>query len=244
MKRLILLILGVSFFVSPAFAREKREKPDSTGIDPTEIIGRYSVNYAFVEKDNGTKRHNLGLGFEKDISSSIKVGVTVPLTYAETIDGNEEEGLGEVKLIGGWRFYHREKLSALLSVFGVMDTSSDALLGDGNYKLQTGLVTSWRRSKWLFSLTGGWTLSEDSDFNEVSVSPLLGYQPMAKYLSYITVGPSYSYGLETHEDALGITVFLGKVMPNKDVLALGTQYNLEGEDDNKAFLLLSWKRLF
>ena len=66
---------------------------------------------------------------------------------------------------------------------------------------------------------------------------------MAKYLSYITVGPSYSYWLESEEDALGVTIFMGKVLPNKDVLALGTQFNLVGEDENKVFLLMSWKRL-
>ena len=64
------------------------------------------------------------------------------------------------------------------------------------------------------------------DQNDVSLSPLLAYQPMGRYLSYITLGPTFSYGLETEEDALSATVFMGKVLPNKDVLALGSQYNL------------------
>jgi hypothetical protein len=225
-------------------AQQAWEKPDSIGIDQTEIIGRYAANYAFFEKDDGTKRHNLALLLEKDFTKSIKAGLIVPLTYAETLDGDEETGVGDVKLNLGWRFYHTPKFSALLSGRGVLDTATEDILGDASYKLQTGLVGSWRKAAWLFSLAGGWTLSEDSDQNDVSISPLLGWQPMAKYLSYITLGPSFSYGLETEEDALGVTVFLGKVMKNKDVIALGSQYNLEGVDDNKAFLLLSWKRLF
>ena len=225
-------------------AGDARTRPASTGIDPTEIVGRYAINYAYVEKNSGTERHNLGLKFEKDFFESVKIGVILPLTYAKTVEGGEESGLGDMKVIGGWRFYHREKMSALLSVFGTLDTSTDSVLGDGNYKLQTGLTVSWRRSEWLLALAGGWTVSEDSMQNEVSISPLLGYQPMAKYLSYITVGPSYGYGLESHEDALGVTLFMGKVLPNKDVLALGMQNNLDGVDDNKVFLLASWKRLF
>jgi hypothetical protein len=220
------------------------DRPSSTGIDQTEIIGRYAANYAYVEKDNGTTRHNLGLGFEKDVSGSVKLGFVVPVTYAETREGEDAFGLGDASLNGGWRFYHSPGFSALLSARVVLDTSSDEILGDGSYKLQTGAVASWRISRWLATLAGGWTLSEDSSRNEVSLSPLLGYQPMGKYLSYVTLGPSYSYGLDTEEDALSATVFLGKVLPNGDVLALGSQYNIEGVDDNKAFLLLSWKRLF
>ena len=245
---LVLLLSCGPCFVSGAesggAAGDARAKPASTGIDPTEIVGRYAINYAYVEKDSGTKRHNLGLLFEKDFLQKVKLGVTLPLTYAKPVEGSEEKGLGDVKVIGGWRFYHREKFSAMLSAFGTLDTSSNKLLGEGNYKLQTGLAGSWRLSEVLLSLATSWTLSENSLHNQVSISPLLGYQPMAKYLSYITVGPSYSYGLESYEDALGVTMFMGKVLPNKDVLALGMQSNIDGVDDNKAFLLCSWKRLF
>jgi hypothetical protein len=247
-RRLTIGVLLLAFSVHDAWGAQTRQdrgdRPSSTGIDQTEIVGRYSANYVYVEKDNGTRRHNLGLGFEKDVSGSVKLGFVVPVTYAERSDGEDAFGLGEVKLNGGWRFYHSPQLSALLALRVVLDTSTDEILGDGSYKVQPGMAASWRKSKWLLTLAGACTMSEDSDQNDVSLSPLLGYQPMGKYLSYITLGPTYSYGLETEEDALSVTVFMGKVLPNRDVLALGTQYNIEGVDDNKAFLLLSWRRLF
>ncbi len=236
-----LLLLGAE---AAGTRQTKEERPVSIGIDQTEIIGRYSVNYVYVEKDNGTERHNLGLGLDKDISDSAKLGFAIPVTYAETGEGDSADGIGDVKLIVGWRFYHTPGLSALVSARVVLDTSTDDILGDGNYKLQPATAVSWRKTKWLLTLAGSCTVSEDSDQNDVNLSPLLGYQPMGKYLSYVTVGPSFTYGLETYEDAVNVTTFMGKVLPNHDVVALGSQYNVEGVDDNKAFLLLSWRRLF
>jgi len=109
------LALNLLLFGAEAAGTRQTEedRPVSLGIDQTEIIGRYSANYVYVEKDNGTERHNLGLGLDKDISDSAKLGFVIPVTYAETGEGDSAEGIGDVKLNAGWRFYHTPGLSAL-----------------------------------------------------------------------------------------------------------------------------------
>lgn len=247
MTRALAFIAGVMVLGGAAHAQKAGgvgKGESSVGIDPTEIIGRYAINYAYVEKDTGTTRHNVGLQFEKDLSKSSKISIGVPLTYAEGVDGSDETGVGDVKLGGGYRFYHRDSFSALLGARVILDTASEELLGDGRTKLDSQVAMSWRRGVWLTSLSVGGTLSEEPDQNTVRVAPLLGWQPRKKYLGYITIGPSFSYRFDDEEEAISVACFLGNVLPNKDVVALGTRFNIEGEEENETFVLASWKRLF
>jgi hypothetical protein len=241
-KRYVLLSLAL--LPSALLAQEEKKPSKSLGIDSTEIIGKIGVDYSYFDKEDGTQRHSALLGFDKELSKTTKLGLRIPYTFAETKAGDKEQGLGDIGFNIGNRFYHSESFSALAGVRATLDTAAEDILGDGNHKASLGGALSWRKGKWLKTLAGGFTASEDKDDNAVNLSPLLGYQPMGKYISYITFGLSSSYKTESSDFITGLTVFGGKVLPNQDIFAFGTRISIDGPDDNKTVVFLSYRRLY
>ena len=240
------VLVFVAFLVPCLWAGSsgKQNKAPSAGIDPTEIIGRFGLNYSYVEKKSGLERQSVGVVFEKDLSETSKVGIRVPFTMADAPDGSSTEGMGDTTILAGHRFYHTEGFSALASVFVSLDTASEEQLGEGENSVGAGVSGAWRRDAWLLALSGNGRVSGDEEDNSLGVSPLIGYQPMAKYLSYITLGPSFSYRIESGDHITTATVFGGKILANGDVIALGIRATVDGPDDNDLIVLASFKRLF
>jgi len=242
MKILFFLLLIVISF--DAVSDEKQLTADKTGIDPTEIIGRIEFNYTYVEKEVGTLRHSGVFRFDRDINESTIVKMEVPVATAEIVNGGSESGLGDVGFSLAHRFYHSDFFSSMVGGSITLDTASDSALGESANSLTLGTFNSWRPKPWLYAAIMFAKFSEETDDNRFTFAPLIGYQPMMEYLSYVTVGPSASHYWNRNDTAFGTVVSLGKVMKNGDIYSFGSRFSLDGESDDKTVLTLGYRRLF
>jgi hypothetical protein len=241
--RMALILTSTVLLLGNPVHAEERAKPKSLGIDPTEVIGRIGVNYTFIERNSGTLRHSALVGFSKALTDSSNIGINVPFTVADIEGAGSKKGLGNIGLRASSRFYHADTFSALVGARLLLNTATDDALGDDTLSGTLGLSTAWRKKKMLYALSSSLGLDEDSEQNSISLSPFIGYQPMNRYISYLTLGPSFSQRLEENERFTTATIFAGKVMPNMDIFAAGTRFTIDGEDQNKSVILLSYRRI-
>ena len=240
----ILLLLALLLVSFSAISNDKKLAAEQTGIDPTEVIGRIEFNYSYVEKEIGTKRHSGVFRFDRDINDSTLIKVEVPIATAELVDGGRENGLGDIGFSLANRFYHSDSFSSMIGGAITLDTATDPSLGESANSLTLGTFNSFRVKPWLFSGILFAKFSEESEDNRLTFAPLIGYQPMVEYLSYVPVGPSASHYWERDDTFFGTVVSLGKVMKNGDVYSFGSRFSLDGESDDKLVINLGYRRLF
>ena len=222
----------------------KQKAAEATGLDPTQVVGRVEFNYSYIEKKNGTERHSGILALDKDISNKTVVGMEIPIANAQLANGEEQNGIGDVKLQIRQLAFVRGKFVTSFGASVTLDTASEDQLGDGANSIGAGMFNAWKHGPWLVANVTSLKLSEDENYNSVALSPMVVYQPMAEYLSYIRVAGSYVLRTDSGDRITNVFVNLGKVMANKDVYSFGTKFNISGPDDDDLVLFLGYRRLF
>ncbi|MDG2392933.1 MAG: hypothetical protein P8M49_05435 [Thalassotalea sp.] len=222
----------------------KQKAAEATGLDPTQVVGRVEFNYSYIEKKNGTERQSGILALDKDISKKTVIGMEIPLATAQLANGDEQNGIGDVKLQIRHLAFVKGKFVTSFGSSVTLDTSSEDQLGDNAHAIGVGMFNAWKHGEWLVANVTSVKVSEDENYDSVSLSPIVAYQPMAKYLSYIRVAGSYVLRTDSGDSITNAFVNLGKVMPNKDVYSFGTKFNISGPDDDDFVLFLGYRRLF
>ena len=222
----------------------KEDAAKGTGLDPTEVVGRIEFNYNYTERENKTERHSGVLVLEKDVNATSVFAVDVPLVAAKLPIGDEQYGIGDVRFRFRKLAYKSGKFATAFGTGLELDTASDDQLGDGNASLRVSMFNSYKHGEWIFAAFNSVSYSEDENYNQVTVAPMVAYQPMGTYLSYVRLFLPVGYLTEREESVTNVFLNLGKVMPNKDIYAIGTKQNLSGPDDDQFVFLLSYRRLF
>lgn len=248
----LIFILGPTIFfsllsVSHAYAENSvgaKKQHSETGLDPTEVVGRFEINYSFLEKDSGTERHSAVFVFDKDIDKRTVVGIDIPLTIAKPVVGDEQQGVGDVSFKYRRLMHKGESFSTGVGGSITLDTASDDNLGEGENVVTMGMMNAWHHDEWMIANLAVVKISDKKDNDAIFISPLLAYQPMAKYLSYVTVGTPVTFFIDTDKESVSVVTKIGKVMPNKDIYSLGTRNTVSGDDDTKRVIILGFRRLF
>lgn len=227
-----------------ALLAAKEKAAAATGLDPTQVIGRVEFNYSYTEKQNGTKRQSGILGIDKDINKTTVVGIKVPLATAELGNGDEQHGIGDVKLQIRTLAFIKGKFITSFGASITLDTASADQLGNNSNSVGAGMFNAWKHGEWLVANVSAVNFSEDENYNSISLSPMVAYQPMGDYVSYVRTALSYVYRTESAESITNAFINVGKVMPNKDVYSIGTKLNISGPDDDDFVVLLKYRRLF
>ncbi|WNC71773.1 hypothetical protein RGQ13_16875 [Thalassotalea psychrophila] len=217
-----------------------------TGLDPTEVIGRIEFNYTYLEQKNGTERHSGVLKLDTDLDSKTIAGMEVPLSSAKLSDGSSQNGIGDVGFNIRRSVYVSPSFSVMAGGGITLDTASDDQLGDGSHNVSAGVFTAWRHGTWMIANITSIKFHEDhaKDLNSFSLVPLIAYQPMGKYLSYVSLGLPFSYRYESEDEVMNGFLSFGKVMANKDVYSVGSKFNISGPDNDDFVLTIGYKRLF
>jgi hypothetical protein len=215
----------------------------ATGLDPTQVIGRVEFNYSYTEQQNGTKRHSGILGIDKDISKTTVIGIKVPLSTAELANGDEQNGIGDIQLQIRKLAFVKGKFITSFGAGVTLDTASEDQLGNNSNSVGAGMFNAWKHGEWLVATISAVNFSEDDNYNSISLSPMVAYQPMGDYVSYVRTALSYVYRTESEQSITNAFINIGKVMPNKDVYSIGTKLNISGPDDDDFVVLLKYRRL-
>ncbi len=242
----LILVSVLPFVVHADTAADKRDKPmQKTGIDPTDISTRIEGAYTYNDRADGTTLHNLNIRLEREFTGrGMNIRLDVPLSYADVPDAESQSGVGDLSLRLNYRFKHTPGHSALVGGTLTMDTASDDALGDETTRLSGVYVNSWRKRAWMLSavVLGAW--SESGEEDAAGLVPIVAYQPMAKYLSYVTVGLPVVRDLDDGETiTLGILRF-GKVFQGGHVAYLGTRYDLSDNADDDLVVTVGYRRMF
>ncbi|WOH37018.1 hypothetical protein RI844_16850 [Thalassotalea fonticola] len=224
----------------------QQEKAKGTGLDPTEVIGRVEFNYTYLEQKTGTERHSGVLKVDTDLDDKTIVGFEMPLSSAKIPDGSEQNGIGDIGINIRRSVYVSPSFSVMAGGGITFDTASDDQLGEGSHRLSAGVFTAWRHGEWMIANITSLRLYEShaEDLNSFSLVPLIAWQPMGEYLSFISLGLPFSYRYESEEEVMNGFLSFGKVMSNKDVYSIGSKFNISGPDNDDFVLTLGYKRLF
>lgn len=223
----------------------QQQAAKGTGLDPTEVVARIEFNYTYLEQTTGTERHSGILKLDTDLTKTTVVGVEVPLASAKLDNGSDQNGIGDVGFKIRSLVYASKSFSTMVGGGVTFDTASDDELGEGDHKASIGMFNAWRHGEWLVaSISSLRFYKEKDELNSLSISPLIAYQPMGEYFSYISVGLPFSYRYDAEEEVMNAFLAIGKVMPNKDVYSFGTKINISGPDIDDFVLTIGYKRLF
>ena len=224
----------------------QQQAAKGTGLDPTEVIGRIEFNYTYLEQKSGTERHSGVLKMDTDLDSKTIAGVEIPLSSAKLPDGNDQNGVGDVSFNIRRSVYVSPSFSVMAGGGITLDTAGDDQLGEGSHNVSAGVFTAWRHGTWMIANIASLKFYEDhaKDLNSFSLIPLIAYQPMAEYLSFVSLGLPFSYRYDAEEEVLNAFLSFGKVMANKDVYSVGTKFNISGPDTDDFVLTIGYKRLF
>ena len=244
----LLLLAAAAGFPAPSAAETDRDasSPTSrTGIDPTDIRTRIEAAYTYNERASGVTRHNINLRLEREFPGrNLNVRLDVPLIYADIPAASSQDGLGDIGIRVNYRYKNTPGHSALVAGTITLDTASDDALGDGTTKLTGVWVNSWRRQAWMLSAVTLATWSDSGEHDSAGVVPLLAYQPMKKYWSYISVGLPVVRDLDDDETiVLGVFRF-GKVFNNGSVAYLGTRIDLSDNADDDLVATIGYRYMF
>ncbi|TRX53166.1 hypothetical protein [Thalassomonas sp. M1454] len=222
----------------------KQKAAEATGLDPTQVVGRVEFNYSYIEKKNGTERQSGILALDKDTSKKTVIGMEIPIATAKLANGEEQNGIGDVKLQIRHLAFVKGKFVTSFGSSITLDTASEDQLGDNANAIGVGMFNAWKHGEWLVANITSVKVSEDENYDSVSLSPIVAYQPMGEYLSYVRLAGSYVLRTDSGDSITNAYVNLGKVMPNKDVYSFGTKFNISGPDDDDFVLFLGYRRLF
>jgi len=216
-----------------------------TGIDPTDIRTRIEAAYTYNERGDDVTRHNINLRLEREFSGrGMNIRLDVPLLYADIPGNSSQSGLGDIGIRFNYRYTNTSRYSALIGSSISLDTASDDALGDDTTKLSGFWVNSWRRKAWLASMVTLATWSNSGEHDAAGIAPFLAYQPMKKYLSYISMGLPIIRDLDDDETITLAAFRLGKVFPGGNVTYLGTRIDLSGHADDDVVVTIGYRRLY
>lgn len=240
------MFVSLLFFVSTVFAEDNSDNNNSpnTGLDPAEIISRFEINYTYVEKESGTKRHSAVFGYDQEISQKSLWGISVPVTSAKPEVDDDQTGIGDVQLKYRNRWFKEGKFSVAYGAGVTLDTATDDQLGDGDNEINGGLMMSWKDGPWLLGNLTILSLSDDKTKSAFRLAPMVAYQPMGEYISYYVAGSSVSYLFDEEDEYITAFFNIGKVMDNGDIYYIGSQGTVSGESDDDFILNIGYRRLF
>ncbi len=227
-------------------AAQKQEAPSAkTGIDPTDIRTRIEAAYTYNERANGVTRQNFNLRLEREFTGrELNVRIDIPYIYADIPDMSSQTGVGDIGLRLNYRYRHTRGYSALVGATLTLDTAAGETLGDGTTKVTGVWVNSWRRQAWMLSTATLATWSDSGEHDSAGVVPLVAYQPMRKYWSYVTVGVPVVRDLDDDETITLALLRIGKVFANRGIAYLGTRIDLSGNADDDLVITLGYRYLF
>lgn len=245
MLRSLVLVGGV-FCSLPLLAEQDVDDSNSpkTGLDPAEIISRFEINYSYVEKETGTKRHSAVFGYDQEVSKKSLWGISVPITSAKPELGDDQSGIGDVQLKYRNRWFKEGKFSVAYGAGVTLDTATDDQLGDGDNEINGGLMMSWKDGPWLLGNLTILSISDDNTKSAFRLAPMFAYQPMGEYISYYVTGAQVSYLFDAEEEYVTAFFNIGKVMDNGDIYYIGSQGTVSGESDDDFVLNIGYRRLF
>ncbi len=218
---------------------------EKTGIDPTDIRTRIEAAYTYTERATGVDRQNINLRLEREFSGQrFNLRLDIPYIAADIPQTASQEGLGDIGIRLNYRYMNSPGRSALVGATLTLDTASDDSLGDGTTKFTGVWVNSWRKNVWMFSTVGLATWSESGDHDRAGVIPLLAYQPMRKYWSYVSLGVPVVRDLSDDETITIGLVRIGKVFRAGKVLYAGTRYDLSGNSDDDFVATIGYRVMF
>ena len=242
----IFSIASRSVFAQDTPGSKKSDDPTrETGIDPTDIRTRIEGAYTYNERSNGVTRHHINTRLEREFKGrGMNLRLDVPISYADIPDGSSQGGLGDVSVRLNYRYTNTPGYSALAAGTIRLDTASDDTLGNATTMLGGNWVHSWRRQAWLLSaaVTGTWSASGEHD--SAGLVPVVAYQPMKKYLSYVNLGMPIIYNIDDGTTSAITSIRFGKTFSRGRVLYIGTRYDLTGNADDALIVTIGYRHLF
>ena len=248
--RLVFGLLIVSSAPLMGQTNDRRPNPaalspvQKTGIDPTDIRTRIEAAFTYTERANGVDRQNINLRLEREFAGqSFNLRLDIPFIAADIPDMSSEDGIGDIGVRLNYRYMNTPGRSAVLGATLTLDTASDDSLGDGTTKLTGVWVNSWRKKVWMLSMVGLATWSESGDHDRAGVVPIVAYQPMRKYWSYVSLGVPVIRDLSDDETITIGLVRIGKVFRDGRVLYAGSRYDLSGNSDDDFVATLGYRMM-
>jgi hypothetical protein len=241
----VFLIVPQSTHAQNAPASRQSDDPTlRTGIDPTDIRTRIETAYTYNDRSNDVTRHSFDIRLDRAfIKYGMNIRLDLPIIYADIAHGSSQGGLGNIGITFNYRYKKTPGHSALVGGAVKINTATQEALGDGTTKLTGVWVNSWRQRPWLLSIVTLATWSESGEYDAVGGIPLIGYQPMKKYLSYATLGFPVTQNLDDNETATTAIIRFGKVFKGGSVVNLGTRVDLSGNSDDKLVITIGYRRM-
>lgn len=246
-----LLIVVIWFIPQSTIAQDSQAAKTSgsptqqTGIDPTDIRTRFESAYTYNERSNGVTRHSINLRLEREFKGNdMNVRLDLPIIYADIPGENSQDGVGDIGVRINYRYTNTKSYSALVGSTITLDTASEDALGDGTTKLTGVWVNSWRREIWLFSSVALATWSESGEHDAAGAIPFVAYQPMKKYLSYVSLGLPVIRDLDSDDTVTKAVMRFGKVFDGGNVAYLGTRFDLSGNADDDLVVTIGYRHMF
>ena len=226
-------------------AKTSSAPAQQTGIDPTDIRTRIESAYTYNERENGVTRHSINLRLEREFTGNdMNIRLDLPIIYADIPDENSQDGVGDIGIRINYRYTNTKSYSALVGSTITLDTASEDVIGDGTTKLTGVWVNSWRREVWLFSAVTLATWSESGEHDAAGAIPFVAYQPMKKYLSYVSLGLPVIRDLDSDDTVTMAIIRFGKVFDGGNVAYLGTRFDLSGNAEDDLVVTIGYRHIF
>jgi hypothetical protein len=221
----IIFALVLLLLVNPAFAEEKSK----TGADPTDFITRYEPSYEHLRSDGGGHSDLFVMRGDLAIRRDLSLRLDVPLIYYNPPERIEpagyESSFGTGDLVSQimYKPYSSGNLAAVMGLRIDWPTNSKAELGRGGIMYAPVAGVAWFPMKGVgiipffqYNLSGYLTndpLPGDRNMNQLSYRQIVLWQPMHKYISWLTIDPEIIFDFEDEDTTtLDLGIEYGKMV--------------------------------
>lgn len=249
MRKLIVIILFL-LIATQALAEEKTK----TGADPTDFITRIEPSYEHkrVHQDKSTGDYTdvdlLVVRGDLALKPNLSLRLDLPLMNLnpgdtlETLGFEDEFGIGDMVTQLLYKPYADEKKAFLYGLRLDLPTATQDELGAGGLTIAPIGVAAWfPAKKWIVAGVGQYftasnldndPLPGERDRSELSIRPIVIYQPMKPYMSWLNLDPDLKIDfLADNEMSLNVGVEYGKMMSRTSAFFIKPSANVGGGDE-------------
>jgi hypothetical protein len=203
----IAVIIALLIFVTPALAEEKAK----TGADPTDFITRIEPSYEFKRIKTGTpEKHTIDLNLlvvrsDVALTRDLSFRMDLPLIHLdpgsslEALGVDDKIGLGDIVTQLLYKPYSDADMAFLVGLRIDWPSATKDVLGAGGIVYAPmGVAAFFPSRKWIVAGVFQWFLGNNldndpfpgkRDKNELSIRPIVIYQPMKPAVSWLTLDP-------------------------------------------------------
>ena len=249
MRKLIVIMVFL-LITTPILAEEQAK----TGADPTDFITRIEPSYEFKRihqdksRNDTTDLNFLVVRGDLALRPDLSLRVDLPLAHinpGDTLSAagfDDQFGLGDMVTQILHKPYSSQKGAFLYGLRLDLPTATEDELAAGGLTVAPIAVGAlFPKPKWIVAGVAQWFLADDldndplageRDRNELSLRPIVIYQPMKPYMSWINLDPDLKIDFEKdNETKLNIGVEYGKMVSKTSAFFIKPSANVGGGDE-------------